>query len=160
MDDRRQTEMWRSIARYGIYGFILALVVFLCALYFGQGLDFSSQEVIGYLTMLASLSFIYFGIKHYKNQKNEGRISFRRAVFMGLWISGLTGVGIALADYIYLTLINPDFFEDYASVMRSEGYKGEIPNYGNGFLALIMFLTAMMVGLVITIFSALILNKK
>lgn len=160
MDDRRQTEMWRSIARYGIYGFTLALVVFLCALYFGQGLDFSSQEVIGYIAMLASLSFIYFGIKHYRDQKNEGTISFRRAVFMGLWIAGLTGVGIALADYIYLTLINPDFFEDYASVMRSEGYKGEIPNYGNGFLALIMFLTTMMLGLVITILSALILNRK
>ena len=48
----------------GIYGFTLALVVFLCALYFGQGLDFSAQEVIGYITMIASLSFIFFGIKY------------------------------------------------------------------------------------------------
>ena len=79
---------------------------------------------------------------------------------MGLWISGLTGIGIALADYIYLTLINPDFFEEYSSVMRSEGYRGEIPNYGNGFLALIMFLTVMMIGLAITLISALILQKK
>ena len=152
--------MWRTIARFGIYGFTLALVVFLCALYFGQGLDFSAQEVIGYITMIASLSFIFFGIKHYRDHINEGRISFRRAVFMGLWISGLTGIGIALADYIYLTLINPDFFEEYSSVMRSEGYRGEIPNYGNGFLALIMFLTVMMIGLAITLISALILQKK
>ena len=152
--------MWRVIARFGIYGLILALVAFLSALFFGQGLDFSTQEVIGYITMIVSLSFVFFGIKHYRDQINEGRISFRRAVFMGLWISGLTGIGIALADYIYLTLINPDFFEEYASVMRSEGYKGEIPNYGNGFLALIMFLTAMMIGLVITMISALVLHKK
>ncbi len=152
--------MWRTIARFGIYGFTLALVVFLCALYFGQGLDFSAQEVIGYITMIASLSFIFFGIKHYRDHINEGRISFRRAVFMGLWISGHTGFGIALADYIYLTLINPDFFEEYSSVMRSEGYRGEIPNYGNGFLALIMFLTVMMIGLAITLISALILQKK
>ncbi len=160
MDNVKQTEMWRSIARYGIYGFILALVAFLCALSFGQDLDFSTQEVIGYVTMIASLSFIFFGIKHYRDRVNDGKISFRRAVFMGLWIAGLTGIGIALADYIYLTLINPDFFEEYASVMRSEGYKGEIPNYGNGFLAMIMFLTVMMIGLVITLISALILQKK
>ncbi len=152
--------MKKIIIKYGIYGFLVALIVFLAALYFGQGLDFGTQEVIGYITMIASLSFIFFGIKHYRDRIGQGKISFRRAVFMGLWISVLTAIGIGLADFIYLSFINPDFMEEYTAVMRSEGYKGEIPDYGNGFLAVIMFLTVMVIGLIITLISALILQRK
>lgn len=149
-----------TVIRFGIYGFLLAFIIFLSALSFGEGLDFSTQEVIGYLTMIASLSFIYFGIRHYRDQVNDGKISFRRAVLIGLLISALTGLGIALADFLYLSFINPDFFEEYEAIMRSEGYKGEIPDYGNGFMAMIMFLTVMIIGLIISLISALILTRK
>ena len=152
--------MKSTVMRFGIYGFLLALIIFLSALYFGEGLDFSTQEVIGYLTMIASLSFIFFGIKHYRDRINDGTISFRRAVLIGLLISALTGLGIALADFIYLSFINPDFFEEYEVIMRNEGYKGEIPDYGNGFMAMIMFLTVMIIGLIISLISALILARK
>ena len=152
--------MKNTILRFGIYGFTLALIIFIAALTLGQGLDFSTQEIIGYLTMIASLSFIFFGIKHYRDHKNSGKIGFRRAVSIGLLISAFTGLGVALADFIYLSFINPDFFEQYTAVMRSEGYKGEIPDYGNGFLAVIMFLTVMIIGLIISLISALILQRK
>ena len=152
--------MKSTVIRFGIYGFLLALIVFLSALYFGEGLDFSTQEVIGYLTMIASLSFIFFGIKHYRDQVNGGSVSFRRAVLIGLLIAALTGLGVALADFLYLSFINPDFFEEYSAIMRNEGYKGEIPDYGNGFMAMIMFLTVMIIGLIISLISALILARK
>ena len=149
-----------TVLKYGVYGFILALFIFLSALYFGQDLDFSTQEVIGYLAMVASLSLVFFGIRHYRDEENGGHISFRRAVLVGLLISALTGLGIALADFLYLSFINPDFMEEYTAVMRSEGYKGEIPDYGNGFMAMIMFLTVMIIGLIISLISALILQRK
>ena len=152
--------MKSTVIRFGIYGFLLAFIIFLAALSFGEGLDFSTQEVIGYLTMIASLSFIFFGIRHYRDQVNDGKISFRRAVLIGLLISALTGLGIALADFLYLSFINPDFFEEYEAIMRNEGYKGEIPDYGNGFMAMIMFLTVMIIGLIISLISALILTRK
>ena len=152
--------MRKIIIKFGTYGFLLALIVFLLALSLGQGLDFSVQEAIGYITMVASLLFIFFGIKHYRDTIGQGRISFRRAVFIGLWIAVLTGLGIAIADFIYLSWINPDFFEEYTTVMRNEGYKGEIPDYGNGIMAVVMFLTVMIIGLIISLISALILQRK
>ena len=152
--------MRKIIIKFGTYGFIFTLIVFLLALSLGQGLDFSTQEAIGYITMVASLLFIFFGIKYYRDKIGQGRISFRRGVFMGLSISALTGLGIALADYIYLSWINPDFFEEYTTVMRNEGYRGEIPDYGNGIMAVEMFLTVMIIGLIISLISALILQKK
>lgn len=152
--------MRKTILRFGVYGFILAFILFLAALSFGQSLNFNTQEFIGYLTMITSLSFIYFGVKHYRDKLNSGRMGFRRAVFIGLWISIITSLGIALADFIYLSFINPNFFEEYTAVMRSEGYRGEIPDYGNGFMAVIMFLTVMVIGLIITLISALFLNRR
>ena len=152
--------MKNVIVKFGIYGFLFALVVFLLALSLGQSLEFSTQEAIGYITMVASLSFIFFGIKHYRDKVGDGRLSFRRGVLIGLLIAALTGLGIALADFIYLSFINPDFFEEYTAVMRNEGYKGEIPDYGNGIMAVVMFLTVMIIGLIISIISALILQRK
>lgn len=152
--------MKNIVIKYGSYGFILALIIFLSTLYFGQELDFATQEAIGYISIIASLSVIYFGIKHYRDKVRKGYMGFRRAVLTGLLISVLTGLGIALADVIYLSWINPDFFVEYSTVMRNEGYKGEIPDYGNGFMAMVMFMTVMVVGLIISLISALILKRK
>ncbi len=152
--------MKNIVIRFGTYGFALAVIVFLLALTIGQEMDFSTQELIGYFTMIASLSFVFFGIKHYRDTIGNGHIGIRRAVLMGLLISAFTGLGIALADFIYLSWINPDFFEEYTTIMRSEGYKGEIPDYGNGFMALVMFVTVMVIGLVVSLVSAFILAKR
>lgn len=152
--------MKNIVIRFGIYGFILALILFLLALYFGQEADFSTQELIGYFTMIASLSFVFFGIKNYRDTIGNGHIGIRHAVLTGLLISAFTALGIALADLVYLSWINPDFFEEYTAVMRSEGYKGGIPDYGNGFMALVMFVTVMLVGLVVSLVSSLILAKR
>ncbi|HMB63467.1 MAG TPA: DUF4199 domain-containing protein [Eudoraea sp.] len=152
--------MEHTIKRFGLYGFVLALLLFLGGLTSGKGMDFSSQEVIGYLTMIVSLSFVFFGIKHFRDRENNGKLGFRKGVLIGLLISAFTAVGIAVADFIYTTAINPDFFEEYSAVMRAEGFKGEIPDYGSGFLALMMFLIVMIIGLIISLISALILQRE
>lgn len=152
--------MKQTVLKFGLYSLVFALILFLIGLSFGKELDFSAQEVIGYLTIVASLSFVFVGIKHYRDNVNNGLIGFRKAVLLGLLISLFTALGIAIADFIYTTYINPDFFEEYSAVMRAEGYKGEIPDYGNGFMAFIMFLTVMIVGLIVSIISALFLKTK
>ncbi|MCG2461564.1 DUF4199 domain-containing protein [Flavobacteriaceae bacterium F89] len=152
--------MKKTVIRYGTYGFVLAMAVFLISLILWQDLDFSAQERIGYFMMIVSLSFVFFGIKNYRDEVNQGTIGLRRAVLVGLLISVITAIGIALADLIYTTLVNPDFFDQYTSAMRAEGYRGEIPDYGSGFMAMIMFLTVMIIGLFVSVISAVILKRK
>ena len=152
--------MKKTVITYGIYGLTLALALFLSGLYFGQGMDFSTQEVIGYVTMVACLSFVFFGIKHFRDKENNGEITFGKAVLIGVLISAITALGITIADFIYTTSINPDFFKEYTAVMRAQGYEGEIPDYGSGFMAFIMFVTVLIIGLIISLISALILQRK
>jgi hypothetical protein len=151
--------MRTTVGKFGLYGLILAFILFLTGLYFGMEEDFSTQEIIGYLTILLSLSFIFPGIKHYRDKINGGKLRLRKAVLIGLQISAFTAIGIAIADLIYTTTINPDFFEEYEAVKRAEGYKGEIPDYGSIFMAFVMFLTVMVVGLAVALISAFILRR-
>ena len=152
--------MRTTVIKFGIYGLLLAVAIFLAALTFGEGLSYSAQEVLGYATMIASLIFVFFGIKHFRDRENEGKVSFGKALLIGLLISLITALGIAIGDYIYTTAINPDFFEEYKVAMRAQGYEGEIPEFTSGLAALFMFLTVAVLGLIISLISALILQKK
>ncbi len=152
--------MKNTVLKFGPYGFLVALLIFLGGSFFGQDVDFSIQEVIGYATMVASLSFVFFGIKHYRDKENNGIVSFGKAVLIGMLISLFTATGIAIADYIYTKAINPDFFQEYVEVMRAQGHKEEILDYGSGGMALLMFATVMIIGLIVSLISALVLQRK
>lgn len=152
--------MKTTVGKFGLYGLVLAFVLFLGGLYFGMGMDFSTQELIGYVTILLSLTFVFFGIKHFRDKVNGGKLRLRKGVMIGLLIAAMTALGIAFADLIYTTLINPDFFEEYEAIMRKEGYKGAIPDYGSVIMAFVMFLTVMIMGLFISLLSAFVLKRK
>ncbi|WP_373075398.1 DUF4199 domain-containing protein [Zeaxanthinibacter enoshimensis] len=148
------------IIRYGIYGLLTGIILFLLVLGLGSGLSFGAQEMVGYSVILISLAFIYPGVKKFRDEKQGGHIGYRKATLVGLLIATFSGIGIAIADFIYLTLINPDFFTEYSSNLRTQGYKGEIPDYGSGFMAAIMFLTVMAAGIIVAVGTAVLLRKK
>ncbi len=152
--------MKNSILKYGGYGFVLSIVLFLLGLYFGKGVDLSTQEVVGYLTIIVSLVFVFFGIKHFRDKENNGTLSFGKGMMIGLMISMITAMGIAIADLIYTTTINPDFLEEYKAAMDAQGYEGEIPDYSSSFMAFIMFITVLFIGLIISLISSLVLQQK
>ncbi len=61
--------MKKTIIRYGLYGGTVICVLFLLSLYLADGLDFGAQEVIGYASMVVALSFVYFGIRHFRDRE-------------------------------------------------------------------------------------------
>lgn len=168
--------MKNTVLKFGGYGLIIGAIIFGLGLTFGASLGYTAQEIIGYGSMVASLSFVYFGIKHYRDNVNNGHISFVKALIIGLLISAFVGFGIGLIDYIYTTVINPNFAEEYlAKTLESYEtlYSGEtliakkaeltkqMEDYGgSGFMAALMFITVVLIGLIASIISALILQRK
>jgi hypothetical protein len=141
-----------------------------------KGTSYTVQEAIGYLTMVVSLVFVFFGIRHYRDQVNNGKVGFGKALLIGFLISLFAGLGFGVVDYIYTTMINPDFAQEYLTTMLAD-MKANLPadefetqkanleqqmeEYGgSGFMAFIMFVTVALIGLVISIISALILQRK
>jgi hypothetical protein len=168
--------MKNTVLKFGSYGLILGAVIFGLALTLGKGLSTSAQEIIGYGSMIAALSFVYFGIKHYRDIVNEGKVSFSKALLIGLLISAFVGLGVGIMDYLYTTVINPDFAQDYLKTTLESYetmYSGEeltakknelikqMEDYGSsGFMATLMFFTVLLIGLIISIISGLILQRK
>lgn len=59
--------MKSTVLKYGFYGLLAGFVIFMLHLTLGiDNLDYSTNEILGYVSIFLSLSFIFFGIKHYR----------------------------------------------------------------------------------------------
>jgi len=168
--------MKNTVVRYGIYGAITICILFTLALTLGKNLSYSLQEVIGYTSMVISLIFVYFGIKHYRDTENNGTVSFGKALVIGLLISLFAAIAFGLLDVIYIKYINPDFSTEYyghiieemRTTLPEEEFKiklAELETQKELFSSplmnfLLMSVTVLIIGFIISLISGLILQRK
>ncbi|MCL6267035.1 DUF4199 domain-containing protein [Flagellimonas myxillae] len=168
--------MKKTIIRYGLYGALTICLLFLASWYLLNDLSFSTQEVLGYASMVVSLGFVYFGIKHFRDKENHGKIAFKKALTIGVLISLITAVAFGLLDVFFTEVLNPEFMEEYyqATVkdMRNslppdefelklaeiESQKAMFSNPLFSFA--LMSMTVFVIGFIISLISALILQRK
>ena len=168
--------MKKTVLRYGTYGSVLIAILFSLSLYIGEYFSYSAREVIGYTTMVLSLSFIFFGIKHYRDQENGGVVSFGTSLKMGVLISLIVSLVFGIIDVIYIEFINPEFMTEYYA-HSVETLKNSVPPeefqeklkeleaqkefFSSSFMSfLVMSMTVFVLGFIISLISALFLQRK
>lgn len=165
-----------TIKKFGIYSFVSTFILFQIAFIIGKNLSFGIQEILGYLTIVISLLFVYFGIKHYRDKENQGVLSFKNGMLLGLSITLFVAIGSAIADYIYVTVFHPDFISDYSNyqlekftsslspedleLKRQELLENAETLGKPSIMALVMFLTVFLLGTLITLLSSLFLQTN
>lgn len=168
--------MKNTVLKYGIYSAITICLLMSISWFLGKSLEYSTQEVIGYASMIVSLLFVFFGIKHFRDQENEGVVSFGKALLIGLLISLLAAFAFGVLDVIYVKYLYPDFMADYYAYYVEEiknSFTGEELKtklaeleaqkelFSNIFMSFfLMFITVFMIGFIISLISALILQRK
>ncbi|GAA4972820.1 DUF4199 domain-containing protein [Algibacter aquimarinus] len=168
--------MKNTVIKYGLYALISGFIFFGLPFFLGMGVDYDYGELIGYTSMILSLLFVYFGIKHYRDKVNNGKVSLGKALGIGMLIALFSAVGVAVFDYIYTTQINPDFASEYLeySVKKMEEtlpveevkvktaeLKQQMEDYGSPIImALMMFASVIILGFIISLISGLILQRK
>ncbi len=168
--------MKKTILRYGLYGGIAICALFLLAWFMGNGLSYGLQEVIGYISMVVSLSFVFFGIKHFRDKENNGKVSFSKALAIGVLISLITALAFGILDVIYVEYINPEFMDDYydhsiaqlRTTLPTSEYEVKVAEleaqkelFMNPFFSfLIMGMTVFVIGFIISLISSLILQRN
>lgn len=168
--------MKNTIIKYGLCALISGFIFFGLPFFLGMGVDYDYGELIGYTSMILSLLFVYFGIKHYRDKVNNGKVSLGKALGIGMLIALFSAVGVAVFDYIYTTQINPDFASEYLeySVKKMEEtlpveevkvktaeLKQQMEDYGSPIImALMMFASVIILGFIISLISGLILQRK
>ncbi|NAS31956.1 DUF4199 family protein [Flavobacteriaceae bacterium R38] len=148
--------MQTTIKKFGTYAAITGAVLFFSALYFLSGFSYKVQEVSGYATIVASLLFVFFGIKHFRDKENDGIVSFKQALTIGVLISVFAAIAFAVVDFIFTTLISQDFVYEYIEATNSS----QSPMSTSVSFALLMFVTVFLIGFIISLISALILQRK
>jgi len=153
--------MKNTVLKFGLYGLITGFIIFMLHLTLGiDNLDYSTNEVLGYISIFLSLSFIFFGIKHYRDKVNNGLLSLGKAISIGVLISLLVGVGIAIADFVYTKFIDPEFFNRYEDMMKAQGKAEDIMEMTSTTAAIFMLVLVTIIGFIISLISGLILQRK
>ena len=168
--------MKKTVLRFGLYGAVTICILFLLTWFLLKDSNFEFSEALGYLSMVVALSFVYFGIKNFRDQENEGTISFTKGLIIGIFISLITAIAFGIIDVIYITYINPDFTETYyneaVEEMRQQLSAAEFEVklkeleqqkalFSNSLFAFaLMSGTVLVIGFIISLISALLLQRK
>jgi len=108
--------MKSTVKRYGLYSALTLIVLFALSWIIGAGSDYGSQETIGYISIVVALSFVFFGIKHFRDAVNGGSVTFGKALKIGVLITLFASVAFGILDIVY-KLINPEFITEYYDTM-------------------------------------------
>ncbi|MEO5776926.1 MAG: DUF4199 domain-containing protein [Flavobacterium sp.] len=140
--------------------------------------DYEGGMLLGYTGMLVAFSFVFIGVKNYRDKQSDGIITFGKALKIGALISLIAStiyVGVWLIEYYCLY---PDFMDKYSAAMLKKmnttamtaveikAKTAEInmykEYYKNPFWVIVMTYAEVLlpIGLLVPIISALILKRK
>ncbi len=174
-------KMKKNIIIYGlIAGTIVSTLMLFTTNYISHcegNVDYGTSMLIGYASMVISLSLVFVGIRNYRDKYNGGLISFGKAFKIGGMIVLIASTIYVVAWLIAYFYFVPDFMEKYTAQMIGE-LKASGANqvkidkeakemadfarmYKNPFFnAMMTYVEILPVGLIVTLISSLILKRK
>lgn len=168
--------MQKTIFRFGFYGIALMLVILFTSFFIFKGREnWEAQEILGYTTIVISLVFVYFGIRHWRDNYNAGQLTFGQGLKLGSLITLFPSVAFGLFTWLEVSVLDPGFSDKYygyqVQKMKAstppdkiqealQKLESEKEMFSSPFLQFaVMFLTVFLIGIVITVISSLILQK-
>jgi len=171
--------MRKVVLTFGlIAGIIVTTLMLISMPLMGNGtISFENGELFGYTSMIIALSMIYFGVRSFRDNHNNGVLSFGKGFQVGILIAAIAAVIYASGWEVYVNNSSGDFMEQYttqtleqmekegASITEIEDMKVEMSSmaemYKNPLIRFGMTLMEIVpVGLIITLLSAFLLKRN
>jgi hypothetical protein len=170
--------MKRNVLVFGlISGSIVTLMMLIGTSMMYKDPNFQGSMIIGYASMLLAFSFIFVGIKNYRDKYNGGLITFGKAFKIGFYISLIASTMYVLTWLVCYYGFMPDFMERYSDTVintaRSSGAtEAEISKklaemdtykemYKNPlFVILLTYAEILPLGILVSLICSLILKRK
>jgi hypothetical protein len=102
---------------YGLFSGAVVALVIVAGIVFKDQLGFSHSLWFGYLAMLVALTFVFVGVKRYRDVEKGGVIKFFPALGMGLAIAVVAAIAYAAVWEVYLALTHYRFMDEYIASM-------------------------------------------
>lgn len=119
--------MKRTILVFGLLAgaVVSGLMLVTMQLAKGNPSHFEWGMVVGYTTMLLAFTFIFVGIRSYRDRYRQGRLTFGEGFRIGLGIAVIASVFYTLTWAVMYKTIYPNYLQDYTQYalekMRAEG---------------------------------------
>ncbi|THU34182.1 DUF4199 domain-containing protein [Niastella caeni] len=170
--------MKKNVFVFGLLsGFIISAFMVYSSTMCYKTAEFKSNEVVGYAGMLIAFSFIFVGIKNYRDKYNNGVISFGKAFKVGFYITLIASTLYVLIWLIEYYVFFPDWMDKYCTHMIDEAKAGGVSQLELDktnaqmnwykemyktplFVVLLTYVEVLPIGLVISLISALFLKRK
>ncbi len=138
----------------------------------------TGSMIVGFSAMVVAFSFIFVGIKNYRDKQNGGSITFGKGFLLGFMISLVASTLYVLTWAVEFHVFLPDFIDKYSAMqikqLHESGITGaaldeavkeiESTNYSYKhnpfFFTMYTYMEILPVGIIITLISSLILKRK
>lgn len=166
--------MKRTVLTYGLISGVIAVVFLLAHVPFMDGS--TKALIVGYTGIVLSALFIFFGVRSYRENAGNGKISFGRAFAVGILIALISAACyVAAWEVVYFSSpgIADHIFDQQVEELRASGASQEQIDetarevesfkklYANPFVnAAFTFVEPFPVGLLVTLISAVVLRRS
>jgi len=89
--------------------------------------DMTGSMVVGFASMAVAFSFIFIGIKNYRDKQNEGVVTFGKAFLLGILISFVASTLYVLTWAIEFHFFLPDFMQKFEVAQVKEIQQSKMP---------------------------------
>jgi hypothetical protein len=169
--------MKKTVLTFGLISGAMMAAMMLATVPFVHRIGFAKGMIVGYTTMVVAFLMVFFGIRSYRDNLGQGKITFGKGFSVGILITLITSIFyVATWLFIYYQLM-PDFcdrmiqytIESAKASGVSQQMLDEQIRELNGLKAMLAnpfinaaltFIEPFPVGLIITLVSAAILRKK
>jgi len=161
--------MKNYIIKYGVIGGLISSIIgTLNWITIARPLGVTVSQTVGYITIFLSLLCVPFGVRYFRDKLNNGIVSFGQAFKIGLGITSIAGIVMAIQSAIFFALQKDEFIEwqrgnlSEAELAAFNEQLAQMPEfaYSPWFQAIIMFIMVFLIGAIVNLISALILKQE
>lgn len=168
--------MKKTVLTYGLISGAIAAVLLLAHVPFMGPLDYNTSLIVGYTGIVLSGLLIFFGVRSYRENVGEGKISFGRGFTVGILIALISAACYVVAwEVVYYSSpgIADHVFDKQVEDLKATGAPQakidetvrEVESikklYANPIVNMALtFIEPFPVGLLITLIAAVILRRK
>jgi len=114
----------QSLIYFGLLAGLINIIGWftLDALFQKEDFDFGLGEILGYTAMIMAVSMVFFGVKRYRDQVLNGKITFLQALLNSLIVVAIAASIYVIGWEIYYPNFATDFSSEYSNYLM-EGYR-------------------------------------
>ena len=112
--------MKKTVLTFGMISGVMSSLMMMATLPFIHTLGFDRGAIVGYTAIVLSFLLVFFGIRSYRENVGNGRITFGRGFAVGILITVISCLFyVATWEVIYFKVM-PDFGDKYADYMVTQ----------------------------------------